>query len=65
MPAVTLKQRTTQSSQNCGVLMAFAAETWPRVIIVLCLAVDGSHPGGDQPSAGTRIRSQPSDMNTA
>ena len=27
MPAVTLQNSTTQSSQNCGVLMALAAET--------------------------------------
>ena len=34
MPAVTLQNRTTQSSQNCGVLIALAAVTLPRVTSV-------------------------------
>src|SRR3954467_15058591 len=44
IPAVTLKQRTTQSSQNCGVLIALAAETLAVVIMVCALARAGSHP---------------------
>ena len=32
MPAVTLKQRTTHSSQNDGVLIALAAETFAVVM---------------------------------
>ena len=30
MPAVTLQNSTTHSSQNCGVLIAFGADTLPR-----------------------------------
>src|ERR1700755_1402568 len=65
IPAVTLKHSTTQSSQNCGVLIALAAETWFWLIMALDLTVDGSQPAGDQSSAGTRMSSQPTDMNTA
>ena len=34
MPAVTLQKSTTHSSQNCGVLTAFAALTLSVVTIV-------------------------------
>src|SRR5690349_5214511 len=53
MPAVTLKQSTTQSSQNCGVLIAFLADTWLRVIRTLSGFL--IQPAGFQPGAGTRI----------
>jgi hypothetical protein len=65
MPAVTLKQSTTQSSQNCGVLIALRAETSAVVINEPVFARAGSHPAGFQSAAGTRISSQPTDMNTA
>ena len=48
IPAVTFRHSTAQSSQNCGVLIASSALTWPVVIRVLeFLASDGS-PGGSQ-----------------
>src|SRR4051794_19223323 len=65
IPAVTLKHSTTHSSQNCGVLIALAAETLAVLIMVFALTCAGSHPAGFQSSAGTRISSQPTDMNTA
>src|SRR3954469_18530530 len=65
MPAVTLKHRTTHRHQNCGVLIALAAETFAVLIIALPWSVLGSQPAGFQSSAGTRTSSQPSDMNTA
>gem|GEM_PF-3561542 len=34
MPAVTLKQSTTQSSQNWGVLIAFPADTFALLMSV-------------------------------
>src|SRR3954468_14862224 len=42
MPAVTLKHRTTHSSQNCGVLMALAAETFATEIMARPWSVFGS-----------------------
>src|SRR6476469_3711626 len=53
MPAVTLQNRTTQRNQNCGVLIAFAADTCDVVTRVLALSCDGSKPAGFQPGAGT------------
>ena len=65
IPAVTLKHRTTQSSQNWGVLIALRADTCPRLINFPCLACEGSQPAGFQSSAGTRMRIQPIAMKTA
>src|SRR5882724_10235686 len=65
MPAVTLKHNTTQRSQNCGVLIALRADTLAVVISAWVLSFAGSYPAGRQSSAGTRISSTPSDMNTA
>ena len=65
MPAVTLKHSTTQSSQNCGVLMALTADTFAVVISDFASAGFGSHPAGFQPSGGTRISSHPTDMKIA
>src|SRR5918998_5063108 len=65
MPAVTLKHSTTHSSQNCGVLIAFRAETLPSLISEPTGSAVGRHPVGFQSSAGTRMSSHPSDMNTA
>ena len=65
MPAVTLKHSTTQSSQNCGVRIALRADTFAAGISVSVLACAGSHPAGSQSGAGTRMSSQPTDMNTA
>ena len=46
MPAVTLQNRTTHSSQNCGVRMALAAETLAVVTRLFCSTVLGSQPSG-------------------
>src|SRR5690349_5520722 len=56
IPAVTLQNSTVQSSQNCGVLIADAAET-PRgaPALVAEAAPAGRHPGG-----GTRTVNTPS-----
>ena len=64
MPAVTLQNSTVHSSQNCGVLMALAAETLALVTIGLAAAVSGSQPSGRQSSAGTRTRNAPRLMKT-
>ena len=60
MPAVTLQNRTTHSSQNCGVRIAFAAVTLPRVTSVRRFAWSGLQPSGCQPSAGSRTVNAPS-----
>src|ERR687890_504585 len=52
MPAVTLQNSTVHSSQNCGVLMALAAETLSVVTRDFCLTVAGSNPCGRQFGAG-------------
>src|SRR5919107_3850440 len=57
MPAVTLQNSTTQSSQNCGVLIALAADTLSVVTSDFCLTVEGSKPAGFQSSAGTEVLS--------
>lgn len=54
MPAVTLKQRTTHSSQNCGVRIAAAGVTCSRVIMARAAPVGSTQPSGFQPAAGTR-----------
>ena len=59
MPAVTLQNSTTHSSQNCGVRTAFAADTLAVVTIDLALTLDGSNPSGTQSSAGTRTSQAP------
>ena len=65
IPAVTLKHNTTHDSQNCGVLIALVAETWPPVTIEPAVGGTGVQPWGFQSSLGTRTSSRPSDMNTA
>ena len=65
MPVVRLKHSTTHSSQNWGVLIAVAAETLCELIDEPAACAFGSQPAGLQPSAGTRMSSQPTDMNTA
>ena len=52
MPAVTFRHSTTQSSQNCGVLIASSTWTWRRVISVLAAGAGGSQPAGFQPGGG-------------
>ena len=64
MPAVTLQNSTTHSSQNCGVLIALAAETLSVVTRAFCFTVDGSKPAGFQSSAGTRTMNAPNSMKT-
>src|SRR5919197_2909240 len=49
MPAVTLQNRTVHSSQNCGVLIAFAADTLAVVTRGLAFSFAGSKPAGPQP----------------
>jgi hypothetical protein len=65
MPAVTLKHNTTHNSQNCGVLIALLAETWPPDTTDPTAGGTGVHPCGFQSALGTRTNSQPSDMNAA
>jgi hypothetical protein len=60
MPAVTLQNRTVQSSQNCGVRIALAAVTLPVVASCPAVARSGFQPAGRQPSAGTRTVKAPS-----
>ncbi len=55
MPAVTLRKRTIHSSQNCGVRIAFFAETLPVVCSGFALTVDGSKFAGFQSGCGTRM----------
>ena len=64
MPAVTLQNSTTHSSQNCGVFTAFAALTLAVVTIDLALTVFGSKPSGRQSSAGTLISQAPNSITT-
>ena len=62
MPAVTLQNSTTHSSQNCGVRTALLAETWPWSPAASSATVAGSKPSGSQPSAGTRTVNAPNSM---
>ena len=62
MPAVTLQNSTVQSSQNCGVRTALAAETSFSVTSAFCLTSAGSKPSGRQPGDGTRMLATPSIM---
>src|SRR4051794_15435150 len=64
MPAVTLQNSATQSSQNCGVLIELAADTLSVVTRDLALTVEGSKPAGRQSSAGTRTMNAPNSMKT-
>src|SRR5689334_24901547 len=52
MPAVTLKQRTTHSSQNCGVLTALVADT--LLVVMSAWPFGATQPAGFQSAAGTR-----------
>src|ERR1700753_2544634 len=65
IPAVTLKQSTTHSSQNWGVLIALAADTLAVVTNDPALCGLGFQSRGVHPGAGTRTNSHPIDMNTA
>ena len=60
MPAVTLQNRTVQSSQNWGVLIAVVAVTFALVIIDRAERSGGVQPSGRQPSGGTRTAIAPS-----
>src|SRR3712207_8152462 len=60
MPAVTLQNSTTQSSQNCGVLIAFAAETLSVVTSAFCFTDDGS-----QDRKSTRLNSSHANISYA
>ena len=62
MPAVTLQNSTTQSSQNCRVLIALAAETLAVVTSFFSGHGSGSQPSGFQSSAGTRTANAPNSM---
>ena len=62
MPAVTLQNRTVQSSQNCGVLIALAAETLAVVTSDLDFTDSGLKPSGFQSSAGTLISHAPNSI---
>ena len=66
IPAVTLKHNTTHNSQNCGVLIALVAETWPPVTIEPAVGGTGVQPCGFpvRPLAPAPA-AEPSDMNTA
>ena len=59
IPAVTLQNSTVQSSQNCGVLMALAAETSLSVTRSFFSTSAGSNPSGFQPAGGTRMLATP------
>jgi len=63
MPAVTLKQSTTQRSQNCGVRHAWSRATL-ALVIIFCGAMDGTRPAGFQSAAGTRTIHAPKIMKT-
>ena len=62
MPAVTLQNSTTQSSQNCGVLIALLAETLAVVTSFFSWTWLASQPSGFQSSAGTRTVKAPNIM---
>ena len=58
MPAVTLQNNTTQSSQKDRVRMALAAVTLAVVRIPWC-SVGAVQPSGAHPGAGTRAVNAP------
>ena len=63
MPAVTLQNSTTHSSQNDRVRIALAAVTLP-VVRMPTFSVGGVQPSGAQPSGGTRAVRAPSVITT-
>ena len=64
IPAVTFRQSTTQSSQNCGVLNAVPTATWALVTSFCEPAGLGHEARGRHPAAGTRTVSTPNIMKT-
>lgn len=64
MPAVTLQKSTTHRSQNCGVRMALAAETFAWATSAFRRTFVGFQPWGRQPFAGTRTSQAPNNINT-
>lgn len=62
IPAVTLQNRTIQTSQNCFVLMAFLADTFSVVTSAAFLTLEGSKPAGRYPSAGTLMVNAPNSI---
>ena len=59
IPAVTLKQSTTHSSQNWGVLIALDADTLAALTNDPALCGFGVQSPGVHPGAGTRTNSHP------
>src|SRR5438477_11230961 len=60
MLAVMLSRSAAQRNQNCGVLIASSALTWPAVIILFCeVAIGVLWPSGVQPGAGKRTVNAP------
>src|SRR5690606_30132032 len=53
IPALTFRQSTPQTSQNCGMRQTFFTCTWPFVIMAE-LRLGGVQPFGCQPADGTR-----------
>ena len=65
MPAVTLQNSTIHSSQNCGVRIAFAADTLAVVTSGFAATLDGVEPGRPPVRrAGTRTLATPNIMTT-
>src|SRR5690606_8467758 len=62
MPAVTLQNSTVHRNQNCGVRIAFAADTFAVETSGRAAMALASKPGGVQPGAGTRTVKTPSIM---
>ena len=57
-----MQNSTTQSSQNCGVLIELAAETLAVVTSFFSLTWLGSQPSGFQSAGGTRTVKAPNSM---
>ncbi len=64
MPAVTLQNSTTHSSQNCGVRTALPAVTDSVVTSSFSSTWSGSQPSGFHPSGGTFTSQAPKSMTT-
>src|SRR5690242_21765711 len=60
MPAVTLRQSTAQRSQNCGVLMARSAVTFP--VVTIARGGGAVQPLGFHPGRGIRTVNTPNIM---
>src|ERR1700728_670719 len=60
MPAVTLRKRTAQRSQNCGVLSASSAVTF--AVGTSFFGAPGTYPAGTYPGGGTRTVNTPNIM---